>query len=66
MLVVEDAQFMDEASRDLVRHLARAGIDRKQMLFVTHDGTGSLFDSGGATSSAQPLVHAVATFGTGG
>ena len=47
-LVVEDAQYMDESSRDLMRHLARAGIDRKQMLFVTHDGTGSLFDQAGA------------------
>ena len=44
-LVVEDAQYMDESSRDLVRHLAQAGMARKQMLFVTHDGTGSLFDS---------------------
>ena len=26
-LVVEDVQYMDESSRDLLRHLARAGID---------------------------------------
>jgi class 3 adenylate cyclase/tetratricopeptide (TPR) repeat protein len=45
MLVVEDAQHIDESSRDLLRRLARAGVDRKQVLFVTHDGTASLFDA---------------------
>lgn len=47
MLVVEDAQHMDESSRDLLRRLAQAGADRKQVLLVTHDGTGSLFQPGG-------------------
>ena len=61
-LVVEDAQYMDESSRDLVRHLARAGMDRKQMLFVTHDGTGSLFDIR-ERRSEHPVVLAVAAVG---
>ena len=47
MLAVEDAQYMDESSRDLLRRLAVAGADRKQVLFVTHDGTVSLFDAEG-------------------
>ena len=47
MLAVEDAQYMDESSRDLLRRLAIVGADRKQVLFVTHDGGGSLFDAEG-------------------
>ena len=40
MLVVEDAQFMDEASRDLLLRLARAGRDMHQVLLVTHSQAG--------------------------
>lgn len=64
MLVVEDTQHMDESSRDLLRRLAQAGADRKQVLVVTHDGTGSLFDPGGQDElqalalSLVPLSHA--------
>ena len=47
MLAVEDAQYMDESSRDLLRRLAAAGADRRQVLVVSHDGTVSLFDAEG-------------------
>ena len=65
-LVVEDAQYMDESSRDLLRRLARAGIDRKQMLFVTHDGTGSLFDQAASDELPRRVARAGAALGASG
>ena len=55
---------MDESSRDLMRHLARAGIDRKQMLFVTHDGTEA--SSIPRTGERTPCRSRCAAFHTSG
>jgi class 3 adenylate cyclase/tetratricopeptide (TPR) repeat protein len=43
MLVVEDAQFMDEASRDLLHRFARAGSGLRQIMLVTHTGDGTVW-----------------------
>ncbi len=65
-LVVEDAQHMDEASRELLRRLARAGADRKQLIVVTHDGSGALFDAADTEDlhalsfALVPIPHAAA------
>jgi len=35
MILVEDGQYLDEASRDLFLHLSKAAADRRQVLIVT-------------------------------
>ncbi|MCY7303928.1 MAG: AAA family ATPase, partial [Thermoleophilia bacterium] len=43
MLVVEDVHHMDEATRDLLLRLSAAGLDKRQVLLVTHTDTEAVF-----------------------
>ena len=42
MLAIEDVHFMDEATRDLLLRLARAGSELRQIMLVTHNDTGNV------------------------
>ena len=43
MLAIEDAHFMDEATRDLLLRLARAGSDLRQIMLVTHSDASTVW-----------------------
>jgi class 3 adenylate cyclase/tetratricopeptide (TPR) repeat protein len=43
MMVIEDAHYVDEASRDLVLRLAAAGRERRQLLLATHQSDEAVF-----------------------
>jgi class 3 adenylate cyclase/tetratricopeptide (TPR) repeat protein len=47
MVVIEDVQHLDEATRDLLERMSGAAADRRQILIVTHDLEGSVFDADG-------------------
>jgi class 3 adenylate cyclase/tetratricopeptide (TPR) repeat protein len=44
IFVIEDVQFLDEASRDLLQRLSMAATDVRQVLLVTRQGSGTVFD----------------------
>ena len=45
MFVIEDVQYLDEASHDLLLRLSRAAADRRQVLVVTREGGDAVFPS---------------------
>ena len=44
VVVIEDAHYLDEASRDLVVRLASIGRDRRQLLVATHQSGDAVFE----------------------
>ncbi len=56
MVVIEDSQHLDEATRDLLERMSAAAVDRHQILIVTHDLPGSVF---GAESDGEAEVEAI-------
>jgi predicted ATPase/class 3 adenylate cyclase len=44
MVIIEDAQHMDDATGDLLLRLSNDAADRRQMLIVTHHGDGEVFE----------------------
>ncbi len=47
MVVIDDAQHLDESTRDLLERMSWAAADRRQILILTHDLDGSAFDADG-------------------
>ncbi len=45
MIIVEDAQHLDEASQDLFVRLSKAAAERRQVLIVTREGADAVFAS---------------------
>ncbi len=45
IFVIEDVQFLDEASRDLLQRLSLAAYDVRQVLLVTRQGSGTVFEA---------------------
>ena len=52
IFVIEDVQFLDEASRDLLQRLSMAATDVRQVLLVTRQGAGAVFEP--AAEDAPP------------
>lgn len=54
MLLIEDAHYLDEASRDLLLRLSGAGAQNGRVLIATHQAPGTLFDTDGG--DARPTL----------
>jgi class 3 adenylate cyclase/tetratricopeptide (TPR) repeat protein len=59
IFVIEDVQYLDDASRDLLRRLSTAATDVRQVLLVTREGAEAVFeadDEGDADHAAAPIT----------
>ena len=58
IFVIEDVQFLDEASRDLLQRLSMAATDVRQVLLVTRQGAGAVFEreSEGMVEGGTPII----------
>jgi class 3 adenylate cyclase/tetratricopeptide (TPR) repeat protein len=59
IFVIEDVQFLDEASRDLLQRLSMAATDVRQVLLVTRQGAGAVFEpapEGAPESEVTPIT----------
>ena len=58
IFVIEDVQHLDEASRDLLDRLTAAAADVRQVLLVTRQGSGAIFetDEDGAAGGATAIT----------
>jgi class 3 adenylate cyclase/tetratricopeptide (TPR) repeat protein len=54
MFVIEDVQFLDEASRDLLQRLSMAAFDVRQILLVTRQGSGTVFEAAAGGDGDTP------------
>lgn len=45
MFIIEDVQYLDEASRDLLQRLSMAAVEVRQVLLVTRQGAGRVFEA---------------------
>ena len=45
LFIIEDVQYLDEASRDLLQRLSMAASDVRQVLLVTRQGSGAAFSA---------------------
>ena len=47
LFIIEDVQYLDEASRDLLQRLSMAAVEVRQILLVTRQGAGRVFEADG-------------------
>lgn len=57
MVVVEDAHFLDEASRDLLLRLFGASAEAGRVLLATHQDRGTIFDTGDGNARPTEAVR---------
>jgi predicted ATPase/class 3 adenylate cyclase len=56
LFIIEDVQYLDEASRDLLQRLAVAAVEVRQILLVTRQGAGRVFETDAVDGASAPVT----------
>jgi predicted ATPase/class 3 adenylate cyclase len=56
LFIIEDVQYLDEASRDLLQRLSMAAVEVRQILLVTRQGAGRVFESDDEDGATAPIT----------
>jgi predicted ATPase/class 3 adenylate cyclase len=56
LFIIEDVQYLDEASRDLLQRLSMAAAEVRQILLVTRQGAGRVFETDDDDGATAPIT----------
>ena len=56
LFIIEDVQYLDEASRDLLQRLSMAAAEVRQILLVTRQGAGRVFEADDEDGATAPIT----------